>query len=182
MTKSIKEQLKPGDVVEIKRKVTEEGDKERIQVIEGTVIARKHGNETGATITIRKIASGVGAEFIFPLNSPLINQIKVIKRSKTRRAKLYYIRDKTGKSAKLKESKKINETLNIKEKEKPQQEKETSPEEKNKKSKQETKPRQESEEQNQKETSQTDLTQKNQPSESSEKSRKVKPKETKEEK
>jgi large subunit ribosomal protein L19 len=94
----------PGDVVKVERKVIE-GDKERIQIIEGTVIARKHGEEKGATFTLRRISNNVGVEFIFPLHSPRIKKITVIKRSKTRRAKLYYLREKTGKGTRIKEDK-----------------------------------------------------------------------------
>lgn len=90
----------------VERKV-KEGDKERIQVIEGRVIARKHGNQAGATITVRKIASGVGVEFIFPLHSPRIKSIKVVKRSKTKRSKLYYLRGRSGKSARMKNDREV---------------------------------------------------------------------------
>lgn len=96
----ITHEIKPGDRVIVKKKVVE-GDKERIQAIEGIVIARKHGNEPQATITVRKIASGVGVEFVFPINSPLVDSIDVVKRHKTRRAKLYYLRERAGKSARL---------------------------------------------------------------------------------
>ncbi|MBD3300573.1 MAG: 50S ribosomal protein L19 [Candidatus Moranbacteria bacterium] len=93
-------EIRAGDKVRVNRKV-KEGDKERIQVIEGTVIARKHGNEKGATITVRKMASGVGVEFIFPLNSPLVEQIKILKRHKVKRSKLYYLRKRSGKDSRL---------------------------------------------------------------------------------
>ena len=94
--------IKPGDKVKVERKVIE-GDKERIQVIEGTVIARKHGKEVSATITVRKIANGIGVEFVFPLNSPRIKAIKILKKSKVRRAKLYYLRERTGRATRMKE-------------------------------------------------------------------------------
>ncbi len=103
MAKVTKE-IRPGDRVKVERKVIE-GDKERIQVIEGVVIARKHGNQPGATITVRKIASGVGVEFVFPLNSPQIKKIEVLKSSKVNRAKLYYLRKRFGKAGRMKEGK-----------------------------------------------------------------------------
>lgn len=87
--------------MQVKRKVIE-GGKERLQIIEGIVIARKHKNEPGATITVRKIASGVGVEFIFPLGSPLIESIEILKRSKVRRAKLYYMRKRSGMTLEVK--------------------------------------------------------------------------------
>lgn len=88
--------MRPGDTVRIHQKI-KDGDKSRIQVFEGLVIARKHGAEAGATFTVRKIAVGIGVERIFPLYSPNIEKIEIIKRSKTRRAKLYYVRDKAAK-------------------------------------------------------------------------------------
>jgi large subunit ribosomal protein L19 len=130
--------IKPGDQVKVKRKVIE-GDKERIQEIEGLVIARKHGNEVGATITVRKIASGVGVEFVFPLNSPLISEIKISKRYKVRRSKLYYLRELSGKAAKLKEKENYNlEELN-KTEEQPQIKEKKPKEEKSKDKIEETK-------------------------------------------
>ncbi|MFA5987197.1 MAG: 50S ribosomal protein L19 [Candidatus Paceibacterota bacterium] len=88
--------IRPGDLVRVSLKI-KEGDKTRIQVFEGMVIAKKHGTEAGATFTVRKIASGVGVERIFPLFSPSIEKIDIVKRSKVRRAKLYYIRRKASK-------------------------------------------------------------------------------------
>ncbi len=87
--------LRAGDTVRIHQKIQEKG-KTRIQVYEGLVIARKHGSEPGATFTVRATLSGVGVEKIFPLYSPLIDKIEVIRRSKVRRAKLYYIREKVA--------------------------------------------------------------------------------------
>jgi len=94
--------IRPGDTVRIHQKIKEK-DKERIQVFEGLVIARKHGQEMGSTITVRKVISGVGVEKILPLHSPTIEKIEVIKREKVRRAKLYYLRKAKGKRAKLKQ-------------------------------------------------------------------------------
>lgn len=88
--------IKSGDTVRVWQKIQEKG-KTRLQAFEGLVLARKHGYEAGATFIVRKVTSGVGVEKIFPLYSPVIDKIEVIKRSKVRRAKLYYIRDKVAK-------------------------------------------------------------------------------------
>jgi len=93
--------VRPGDTVKVFQ-VVKEGDKKRIQPLEGLVIARKHGSGPSATITIRKIAAGVGVERIFPIHSPLIQKIEVLKRSKVRRAKLYYIRNKAAREVRKK--------------------------------------------------------------------------------
>jgi large subunit ribosomal protein L19 len=90
-----------GDTVKVYVKVIE-GDKERLQPFEGSVIARK-GSGTRETVTVRKVSFGVGVERIFPLHSPIIDRIKIVKKGVVRRAKLYYLRDKKGKSAKIKE-------------------------------------------------------------------------------
>ena len=94
--------IRPGDTVRVYQKIKEK-DKERIQTFEGQVLARKHGKEAGATITVRKVISGIGVERIFPLHSPIIDKIEVVKKGKARRAKLYYLREATGKRAKIKE-------------------------------------------------------------------------------
>ena len=83
-----------GDVVCVWNKIKEADGKTRLQAFEGMVLARKHGTETGATFTVRKVASGVGVERIFPLYSSTIDKIELIRRSRTRRSKLYYVRDK----------------------------------------------------------------------------------------
>jgi large subunit ribosomal protein L19 len=83
-------------------KILDEKGKFRTQAFEGTVLARKHGHEIGATFTVRKIASGVGVERIFPLYSPMIDKIEVTKRSRARRSKLYYIRTKAVKDVRRK--------------------------------------------------------------------------------
>lgn len=93
--------LRAGDEVRVFQKV-KEGDKEKIQTFEGIVIKRAHGKEIGATITVRKVISGVGVEKIFPLHSPTIEKIEILKRGKVKRAKLYYLRKAKGKKAKLK--------------------------------------------------------------------------------
>ena len=82
-----------GDTVRVWVKIPEKG-KFRLQAFEGLVLARKHGEEIGGTFTVRKIASGVGVERIFPLFSPMIDSIEVLKRSGARRSKLYYVREK----------------------------------------------------------------------------------------
>ncbi len=91
--------FKAGDSVRVWNKIQEKG-KTRLQAFEGLVLSRKHGAESGATFTIRKVASGVGVERIFPLYSPNIDKIEVLRRSKTRRSKLYYIRTKAVKEVK----------------------------------------------------------------------------------
>lgn len=94
--------INPGDTVKVHVKVRE-GNKERIQVFEGTVIAHKHGG-VGETITVRKISHSVGVERTFPVHSPLIAKIEVTRRGVVRRAKLYYLRTKVGKAARIKEA------------------------------------------------------------------------------
>ena len=94
--------FKSGDTVSLGVKVIE-GDKSRIQQFEGIVIAISAGKGTSKTFTVRKISNGVGVERIFPLNSPNIESIKVIKKGKVRRAKLYYLRNLKGKAARIKE-------------------------------------------------------------------------------
>jgi len=92
--------IKAGDTVRVHQKIVDEKGKTRIQVFEGLVLARKHGNEPGATFTVRKVSSGVGVEKIFPLYSPNIDKIEIVKRAKVRRAKLYYIREKVAREIK----------------------------------------------------------------------------------
>lgn len=92
--------IKAGDTVRVHQKIVDEKGKTRIQVFEGLVLARKHGDEPGATFTVRKVASGVGVEKIFPLYSPLIDKLEIVKRAKVRRSKLYYIREKVNREIK----------------------------------------------------------------------------------
>lgn len=87
--------IRSGDTVRVHQKIVEKG-KTRIQIFEGLVIATKHGSEIGATFTVRAVLSQVGVEKTFPLYSPMIEKIEIIRRSKVRRAKLYYIRDKAS--------------------------------------------------------------------------------------
>ncbi len=91
--------FKAGDTVRVWNKILEKG-KVRLQAFEGLVLSRKHGKESGATFTIRKVSLGVGIERIFPLYSPNIDKIEVLRKSKTRRNKLYYIRTKAVKEVK----------------------------------------------------------------------------------
>ena len=93
--------LVPGDTIRVSVKVVE-GEKERIQVFEGVLI-RKRGDGASASFTVRRISYGVGVERTFPLHSPRIDKIQVVKRATVRRAKLYYLRDLAGKAARLKE-------------------------------------------------------------------------------
>ncbi|MBP9750038.1 MAG: 50S ribosomal protein L19 [Candidatus Pacebacteria bacterium] len=88
--------IRPGDTVRVMQKIQEKG-KTRLQAFEGLVLFMKHGTEAGGTFTVRKVASGVGVEKTYPLYSPMIDQIEIVKRTKVRQAKLYYIRDKAAK-------------------------------------------------------------------------------------
>ena len=90
-----------GDTVKVSLKV-KEGNRERTQVFEGTVIAKKHGG-IEETFTVRRVSYGVGVEKVFPIHSPILEKVEVVRHSKVRRAKLYYLRDRVGKSAKVKE-------------------------------------------------------------------------------
>jgi large subunit ribosomal protein L19 len=99
--------LQAGDTVRVHQKITE-GDKSRIQIFEGLLISRKHGNEAGGTFTVRKVIDGVGVERIFPFYSPNIDKIEVVRKSKTRRAKLYNVREKAAKEIRRKMKNIIN--------------------------------------------------------------------------
>ena len=90
-----------GSTVRVHVKI-KEGSRERIQVFEGTVIAKKHGG-VSETVTVRRVSYGVGVERTFPVNSPNLAKVEVVRRGKVRRAKLYYLRSRTGKAAKVKE-------------------------------------------------------------------------------
>ncbi|MBU2884875.1 50S ribosomal protein L19 [Gilvimarinus agarilyticus] len=92
----------PGDTVNIHVKIIE-GTKERIQQFQGTVMQRKNPNTNGETFTVRKISSGIAVERIFPLSSPNIDKIEVLRKGKVRRARLYYLRGRKGKAARIKE-------------------------------------------------------------------------------
>ncbi len=96
LSDDIKKQLKPGQTVQIHQKIQDINAKgeprERLQMYEGVILARKHGSEPGATITVRKISHGVGVEKILPLALPTIDKIEIVKQAKVRRAKLYFLR------------------------------------------------------------------------------------------
>jgi len=119
VTKHVQEKLRKinyppfrvGDVVRVHRRV-KEGDKERIQIIEGVIIAHKHGYEPGATITLRRVTLGVGVELVLPLYSPNTEKIKIVRKQIVKRAKLYYLRKTKGKKKRFKE--KIGSAKDIK--------------------------------------------------------------------
>ena len=100
MIKENKPQFEVGDTVRVSVRI-KEGDKERIQAFEGTVIAKKHGG-IAETFTVRRTSYGVGVERVFPVNSPFVEKVDVVRRGKVRRAKLFYLRERTGKAAKVK--------------------------------------------------------------------------------
>ena len=90
-----------GDTVKVSVNIRE-GERERIQMFEGTVIAKKHGG-INETFTVRRVAHGCGIERVFPVHSPAVDKVEVVRHGKVRRAKLYYLRDRVGKAAKVKE-------------------------------------------------------------------------------
>ncbi len=94
-------EFRVGDTVKVSAKI-KEGNRERIQIFEGTVIKRQGGSNR-ETFTVRKLSNGVGVEKTWPLHSPFVEDIQVVRRGKARRAKLYYLRDRVGKAAKVKE-------------------------------------------------------------------------------
>jgi large subunit ribosomal protein L19 len=98
--------MRPGDTVRVHVKVRE-GDKERIQIFEGTVIGQHRGGSR-ATFTVRKVSFGQGVERIFPLHSPIVDRIDVVRSAKVRRAKLYFLRELRGKAARMTEKKKAS--------------------------------------------------------------------------
>ena len=99
--------FKSGDTVSVGVRVTE-GNRSRVQLFDGVVIAKSSGAGTSKTFTVRKISNGVGVERIFPYHSPIIDSIKVLKKGKVRRAKLYYLRSRKGKAARVKEKVSFN--------------------------------------------------------------------------
>jgi large subunit ribosomal protein L19 len=101
--KNITANINSGDTVRVHQilRPSSKDQKEKIQFFEGIVLAHKHGLEPGGTITVRKVVGGIGVEKIFPLHSPVVKQIEVIKKGRTRRAKLYYLRQAKGKRARL---------------------------------------------------------------------------------
>lgn len=101
MKKEVPE-LNIGDVVKVHVRI-KEGDKSRIQIFEGTIIAKKHGG-ISETFTVRRVAHGCGIERVFPVHSPAVEKVEIVRYGKVRRAKLYYLRDRVGKAAKVKEA------------------------------------------------------------------------------
>lgn len=101
MEKAEKPAFNVGDTVKVSVRI-KEGDRERIQAFEGTVIAKKHGG-VAETFTVRRSSYGVGVERVFPVNSPFVENVEVIRKGAVRRAKLFYLRERTGKAAKVKE-------------------------------------------------------------------------------
>lgn len=97
MSEDIRMNLKPGMIVKVHQTITDVNakgeEKQRIQVFEGTVLAVKHGNEAGATVTVRKVSNGVGVEKIFPLHSPIVAKIELVREMKVKQARPYYLRD-----------------------------------------------------------------------------------------
>ena len=98
--KAEKPRFNVGDTVRVDVRI-KEGERERIQAFEGTVIAKKHGG-VAETFTVRRVSYGVGIERVFPINSPFVEKVTVVRKGKVRRAKLFYLRDRTGKAAKVK--------------------------------------------------------------------------------
>ncbi|MFA6078018.1 MAG: 50S ribosomal protein L19 [Candidatus Paceibacterota bacterium] len=94
--------IRAGDTVRVWTKIKEKDGKTRLQGFEGIILSRKHGLESGSMFTVRRVASGVGVEKIFPLYSPSIDKVEIIRRAKVRRAKLYYVREKAAKEIKRK--------------------------------------------------------------------------------
>ncbi len=101
-----------GDVIRVHRTI-KEGEKSRIQAFEGLVIAMKGKQSSSPTITVRRVSSGIGIEMIFPIFSPVVTKIEIIRHSKVRRAKLYYMRERFGKAAKMKAVELTNEEINF---------------------------------------------------------------------
>ena len=101
MVKAEQPKFEIGDTVRVSVRI-KEGERERLQAFDGTVIAKRHGG-VAETFTVRRSSHGVGVERVFPVNSPFVEKVEVIRRGKVRRAKLYYLRTRTGKAAKVKE-------------------------------------------------------------------------------
>ena len=101
MLKEERPNINIGDVVKVHVKIRE-GERERIQIFEGTIIARK-GSGVSETFTVRRVSYGVGVEKVFPVNSPNVAKVELVKSGRVRRSKLYYLRDRVGKAAKVKE-------------------------------------------------------------------------------
>ncbi len=113
MSEDIRTTLSPGMIVKVHQKIKEldaKGqEKERIQIFEGMVLATKHGHEKGATFTVRKVSDGVGVEKIFPLYSPMVDKVEMVRQMRVRRSKLYFLRDYAKKLKEVKSPKKAKE-------------------------------------------------------------------------
>ena len=105
--------IRAGDTVRVHQKIEEGKGKFRIQIFEGLILARKHGTEAGGTFTVRRVASGIGVEKIYPLYTPMIEKVEIVKRARVRRAKLYYIREKVAREARrqLRRTRMMNSTV-----------------------------------------------------------------------
>lgn len=101
MVKAEQPTINVGDTVKVHVRI-KEGERERVQVFEGTIIAKKHGG-VAETFTVRRVAYGVGVERVFPVNSPFVEKVEIVRSGRVRRAKLFYLRDRVGKAAKVKE-------------------------------------------------------------------------------
>ncbi|MDP3052898.1 MAG: 50S ribosomal protein L19 [bacterium] len=110
MEKEILEKIKPGVTIRVHEKF-KEGEKTRTSLFEGTILARKHGSEIGATFTVRRVSQGVGMEKIFPIHSPNIYKIEILRSPKVRRAKLYYLRRESEKEVRRKLKKEMVKTV-----------------------------------------------------------------------
>lgn len=110
MSEDIRHNLKPGMIVRVHQKIKELNakgeEKERVQIFEGTVLAVKHGNEPGATFTVRKISEGIGVEKIFPIHSPVVAKVELVRQVKVGRSKAYFLRDYKKKLKEIKVGKK----------------------------------------------------------------------------
>ena len=139
--------IQPGDTVRVHQKI-KEGEKERIQIFEGIVLARKHGTGINATITVRRVNKGYGVERVFPIHSPVLDKIEIVKRAKVRRAKLYYLREAKGKKGRLRARTmglEVEEPESVEVKPRPTEEKPAKEEVKNKEPKQEEEKKEEPE-------------------------------------
>lgn len=110
MSEDIRMSIVPGMIVKVHQKIKETDakgqEKERIQMFEGMVLATKHGHEVGATFTVRKISEGIGVERIFPINSPVVEKVELVRQMRVRRSKLYFLRDYSKKLKEVKKPKK----------------------------------------------------------------------------